>query len=96
LLIGADGVGRLASGSAGSAWIVRPQKGATNLAAGKPLSIADIDLLQLGTDGSIDLKTRSVHEPTAQTTISIKHGKLVGDSLAAKILTRDKSLPGED
>ena len=96
LLIGADGIGSLAPGSAGSAWIVQPQKGATNLTARKPLSIADIDLAQIGTDSSIDLKTRSVHKPIAQTTLSIKDGKLVSESIASKILTRDKPQPGED
>ncbi|MBN8888392.1 MAG: cyanophycinase [Rudaea sp.] len=96
LLIGADGVGRLAEGSAGSAWIVLPQKSPTVLAAGKPLSYPDIHLVQLGTAGSIDLKSRAVNGPTAETTISINAGKLAADSIAAKILTRDQPQPGED
>ena len=96
LLIGADGVGRLAEGSAGSAWIVLPQKSPTVLAAGKPLSYADIHLIQLGAAGSIDLKSRSVQAPVAEATISINAGKLAADSIAAKILTRDQPQPGED
>lgn len=96
LLIGADGIGRLAAGSAGSAWVVLPQKRATNLAAGKPLSITDIDLAQLGTGSSIDLKTRAVDKPVARTTIAIKDGKLAGDSIASPILTREKPQPGEN
>ena len=96
LLVGADGIGRLAAGSAGSAWIVTPQKPASNLVAGKPLSMAAIRLVQLGADSSLDLKTRSVSRPAAEATISIRDGKLVGESIAAKILTRDKPLPGED
>lgn len=95
LLIGADGVGRLAAGSPGSAWIVLPQKPATDLAPGKPLSMADIRLVQLGAEGSINLKTRAVHKPAADVALSIKDGKLVGDSIAAKILARDQPQPGE-
>jgi len=96
LLIGADGIGRLAAGSAGSAWIVQPQKAATDLAPGKPLSIADVRLVQLGAAGSLDLKTRAVSKPVAAATISIRAGKLDAESLASKIFTRDKPLPGED
>ncbi|WP_347260888.1 cyanophycinase [Rudaea sp.] len=96
LLIGADGIGRLTAGSAGSAWIVMPRHPASNLVAGKPLSMADIRLVQLGAASSFDLKTRGVSKPAAETTITIRDGKLVGDSIAAAILTRDKPLPGED
>jgi cyanophycinase-like exopeptidase len=96
LLIGADGLGRLAEASAGSAWIVLPRQPASNLAVGTPLSMADIRIVQLGAAGSLDLKTRSVSTPAAETTISIKDGKLAAESIAAKILTRDKPLPGED
>jgi len=96
LLIDADGTGRLAEGSAGSAWIVQPQRAATNLTAGKSLSMADIRLVQLGARGSIDLKTRAVHQSTAETTISILDGKPTADSIGTKILTRDKPQPGED
>ena len=96
VLIGADGIGRLAAGSAGSAWIVLPQRPASGLAAGKPLSIADICLVQLGADGSLDLKARVVQKPAAEATISIKDGKPTADSIAVKILTRDQPQPGED
>jgi cyanophycinase len=96
LLIDAAGIGRLAAGSAGSAWIVMPRQPASNIVAGKPLSMTDIHLVQLGADSSIDLKNRNVNQPAAETTFSIKDGKLVGDSIASKILTRDKPVPGED
>ncbi|MFT3791963.1 MAG: cyanophycinase [Rudaea sp.] len=96
LLIGVDGIGHLAAGSAGSAWVVQPQQAAIVLAAGKPLSIAGIRLIQLGAEGSIDLKTRSVHQPVAEATIAIEDGKLVGESIASRMLTRDKPQPGED
>lgn len=96
LLIGADGIGRLAQGSAGDAWIVQPQKRATDLRAGRPLSMADIRLIRLDATGSLDLKTRTVRRPAAEATISIHDGKATAESIASKILTRDKPLPGED
>lgn len=96
LLIGADGVGRLSADSAGSAWIVLPRKAANGLAAGKPLSIADLHVVRLDGRGSVDLKTRRVRHAAADFAISIVNGKLAGDSPAAAILTRDKPQPGED
>jgi cyanophycinase len=95
LLIGADGVGRLAEGSPGSAWIVLPRAPAKPLVAGKPLSIADVRLVRLDGRGSLDLKTRRVRQPAADVAISIEQGRLVGDSIAAGILTRDQPEPDE-
>ena len=96
LLVGADGVGRLAEGSAGSAWIVQPQKSATQLAAGKPLSMAGIRLTQFGADSRIDMKTRTVTKPVAEATISVIDGKLTAESIATPIFARDKPEPHED
>jgi len=96
LLIDADGIGRLADGSAGSAWIVQPQNAAKDLRPGKPLSMSDIRLSRIDGSGSIDLKTRAVQRPANEATISIRDGKLSADSIASKILTRDKPQPGED
>jgi cyanophycinase len=96
LLVGADGVGRLSADSAGSAWIVLPRDAAKNLAAGKPLSIADLRVVRLDGRGSVDLKTRRVQHAAADSAISIEDGRLAGDSPAAAILTRDKPEPGED
>jgi beta-aspartyl-peptidase (threonine type) len=96
LLIGADGIGRLAAGSAGSAWIVLPQKPAGRLDAGKPLSMADIRLIRVDAQSSLDLKTRRVDKAAAEATIAIGNGKLLGDSIATPIFTRDKPQPGEN
>jgi cyanophycinase len=96
LLIGADGIGRLSADSAGSAWIVQPRKAANGLAAGKPLSIADVSVVRLDRRGSVDLRTRRVQQPAADFAISIENGRLLGDSPAAAILTRDGPQPGED
>jgi len=95
LLIGADGIGRLAEGSAGHVWIVQPQRAPTQLAAGKPLSMADIRIAQLGAEGDIDLTTRRVRQPVATATITIVDGTLVGDSIAAPIFARDRPEPSE-
>jgi cyanophycinase len=96
LLVGADGIGRLAEGSAGFAWFVEPQKPATQLAAGKPLSMPDIRLIQFGTGSSIDLKTRAVTMPVAEATMSVADGKLTAASIATPIFARAEPQPGED
>jgi len=96
LLIDAAGVGRLADGSAGSAWIVQPQNAAKDLRSSEPLSISDIRLSRIDGSGSIDLKTPAVQRPADETTISIRDGKLTANSIASKILTRDKPQPGEN
>ncbi|HEX6833130.1 MAG TPA: cyanophycinase, partial [Rudaea sp.] len=89
LLIGADGVGTLAQGSAGSAWIVMPQKPASVLVAGKPLSLPDLRLVRLDAKSRIDLTSRKIDQPGAEATISIENGKLTGESIATKIIQRE-------
>ena len=96
LLIGADGIGHLAAGSAGSAWIVQPQEPASQLIAGKPLSMAAIRLIQLGPDSRIDLATRRVSQSVAEASIAVKDGALVGESIASPIFTREHPRPHED
>lgn len=88
LLIGADGVGRMAAGSAGSAWIVRPQQPARVLAAGQPLSMADIRITRLTGSGTIDLTTGDVADAAAETLDTIERGALTRASIASPILLR--------
>lgn len=95
LLIGVDGVGRLAPGSAGSAWIVMPQKPASVLKAGQPLSLSDLRLVRLGADSSIDLKTRAIQKPGAEAVIDLDKGKLTRESIASKMIERDAPAPDE-
>ncbi len=95
LLIDADGIGRLADGSFGSAWLVMPSRPATDLRATQPLSIADIRLLRVDGSARVDLARRSVRHPAAEATISIVHGKLARDSIASPILERDVVPSGE-
>lgn len=89
LLITADGIGHLAAGSAGGAWIVMPQKPASVLTAGKPLSLPDLRLIRLDAGSSIDLKSRAVQKPGADVVISIENGKLTRESIASKMIQRE-------
>lgn len=88
LLVGADGIGQLARGSAGAAWIVLPAKLVQMPERGKPLSIAAWRLVRMNGASRINLATRGVDKPDAQATISLRNGKLVGRSIAAPILQR--------
>jgi beta-aspartyl-peptidase (threonine type) len=96
LLIGGDGIGHVAPGSAGSAWIVMPQTPARVLAKGKPLSMANIRLLRLDEAGNIDLGAKTVWDPGAEADINVRRGKLTAPSIASGRFTRDRVPPGED
>ena len=95
LLIGADGIGRVAAGSAGSAWLVMPQQPPTTLLRNEPLSMENIHIARLDQSSSFNLKTRAVQQAAAETTLSIRRGKATADSIATPILTRSKALPNE-
>ena len=96
LLIGADGVGRMAAGSAGSAWIVRPRQPARVLLAEQPLSMADIRITRLTESGTIDMKSGEVSHAAAETLDTIEHGALTHASIASPILVRTVVPPDED
>jgi cyanophycinase len=95
VLVGADGIGRIAASSVGSAWLVLPQQPAITLAKGEPLSIKDVRIVRLDGGSSIDLKTRAIKHAAAEATISILHGKPTADSIASPILQRDAVPSGE-
>ncbi|MDR3386582.1 MAG: cyanophycinase [Rudaea sp.] len=95
LLVGTDGVGHVAEGSAGSVWLVMPQQAGKVLARGKPLSISNLRLVRLGSAGSIDLKTRTIDHPAAEANLSIARGKLAGQSIASPIFQRS-AVPGNE
>ena len=96
LLIGADGIGHVADGSLGSAWLVMPHEQATVLTPGQPLSIRNIRLLRLDTSGSVDLGSGTVRRPAAEDTVSIARGTLTGDSIASPIIMRDVAPSDEE
>jgi cyanophycinase len=95
LTIGGDGVGRLATGSAGSAWVVTPQRPATTLVAGQPLTMSDIRITRLDLDSRIDLKSREVSHPAAETIDSIERGMPAKGSIASPIMMRSVVPPDE-
>ena len=95
LLVGADGVGRLAEGSAGAAWVVLPPAQVRAPERGRALSIEGWRLMRMNGASRIDLATRSVDKPDAQATISLVGGKLTGPSIAAPILQRAVTPPDE-
>jgi beta-aspartyl-peptidase (threonine type) len=87
LLIGSDGIGRMAQGSAGTAWVVMPRPHQT-LVRGQPLTLEDIRIVRVDQSGSVDFKTRAVRHPLAQTVDSIEHGNPTHESIATPILRR--------
>jgi cyanophycinase-like exopeptidase len=95
LLIGPDGIGRLATGSAGSAWVVQPQRPAAILAAGQPLTMQDVRIVRLDRDSSLDLRRHEVLHPAAQTTDSIERGAPTRESIASPIMLRSVAPPDE-
>jgi cyanophycinase len=95
LLIGADGSGRLAEGSAGAAWVVLPPSQVRAAQRGSALSIRDWRLVRMNGASRIDLATHAIDKPDAQATISLAGGKLTRPSIAAPILQRLVTPPDE-
>jgi cyanophycinase len=95
LLIGADGIGRMAKGSAASAWVIMPQQPATILEKGQPLTMSGIRIVRLDQGSSLDLKSREVHAAAAETIDSIERGAPVKKSIASPIMLRSTVPAGE-
>ena len=53
--IGADGIGRMAEGSAGSVWVIMPPRPLPPIDAGKPLTLDDIHIVRMDTNSTLDL-----------------------------------------
>jgi cyanophycinase len=96
LLVDASGHGRLAAGSAGSAWLSVLTQPAPNLTRGQPLSIKGVSIVRLGPDSVLELKTHTVQRALASTRVRIEHGVPSPDVLTAAMMLRDKVPPGED
>ena len=96
LLIGSDGIGRIAAGSEGSVWLVMPQRPGAALVQGQPLTMDNIRIVRFGQDSRIDLKTRAVSRPAAETLDSIQRGVPVADTLTSTIMMRNVVPPNED
>jgi cyanophycinase len=95
LLIDADGIGRLAAASSGSVWLVMPQGPARGLGKGRALSVQGVRLVRMDQGSSIDLRTRAVEHPAAQTMLSIDKGRLTRESIASPIFLRAAAPPDE-
>jgi len=95
LLVDADGLGRMATGSAGSAWLVKPQRPPTILVRGQPLTMSDIRITRLDQRGSIDLKTGKIGNPADETTDAILRGRPARVSFASPIMMRSVVPPDE-
>jgi cyanophycinase len=74
LLIDAGGLGRLAEGSAGSAWLVMPQRPATVLSKGQPLTLTDVRIVRMDLGSDFDFKSRHIGHPGAESLDSIVRG----------------------
>jgi beta-aspartyl-peptidase (threonine type) len=95
LLIGPDGIGRLAEGSAGSAWLVTEPRPAALLTHGRPLSVSGIRIVRLGSRSLLDLTSGVAQMPAATATMSIGAGVVSADPILRHILSRDAVPAGE-
>ncbi|MEO8460722.1 MAG: hypothetical protein ABI451_09350, partial [Dokdonella sp.] len=96
LLIDANGIGRLASGSAGSAWLVQQTEPATSLVAGQALSLANERVTELDAGSSINMRTHQVGAPASTTLLSIVNGQPSQPSRLDRMLMRGPVPAGED
>lgn len=76
LCVDETGVGRIITDSGGSAWLVRPLRGADRIARGRPLDFANIPIIGIGADSSIDLKSFEVTRPSFRLIADVKDGVL--------------------
>ncbi len=95
LVVDAHGVGVLSAGSAGSAWLVMPQQPAAVLQARRPLSLSHVRILRVGPDSRLDLRTRSVLRPAAQTSVSIEAGRPARNPMTSPMMLREAVPPNE-
>jgi cyanophycinase len=95
LLVDADGVGRIAEGSAGSAWVVTPLLPAAVLIKGRPLTMQDIRIVRLDQSGSISLRSREITHPSAEVSDSIERGAPRQDALTSTMMMRSVVPPDE-
>jgi beta-aspartyl-peptidase (threonine type) len=81
LLIDGRGIGRLADGSAGSAWLVHATGAPQVLRAGAPLSADGVQVTQIGPSSSIDFADGRVSQPVAHASATIRAGVPAADPL---------------
>jgi len=96
LLIAADGLARLAPGSAGSAWFVSEPTAAEPPLPGRPLSVTDVQVVRLGPDSTLDFVHGRALQAAAETTLSVHAGVPLADPGLRGMLSRDVVPPDED
>jgi cyanophycinase len=95
LLVDEHGVGRLAAGSAGSAWLVRAQQPPQVLRAGAPLSADGVQITRIGPDSELDLQKGRVARPADETTAVIVRGVPAANPLLDARMLRNVVPPDE-
>lgn len=96
LLVDGLGVGRLADGSAGSAWLVELPKSVKKLPPGRPLTLDGIRITRIDANSSIDLASRHATGAVGETRVSLRDGKADSNALIGSMIMRDAVPPGED
>jgi cyanophycinase-like exopeptidase len=95
LLIDGRGIGRLAAGSAGSAWLVRATRPPQVLRADAPLSADDVQITRIGSISAIDFRDGRVSQPADQTRAVIRAGVPAADPLLDPRILRTVVPPDE-
>jgi len=76
LCIDGDGIGRVFTGNGGYAWLIRPQRQADVVVAGKPLTFRDVPVVGIGPQSTLRLAGFEVEQPAFTATYDIEHGRL--------------------
>lgn len=95
LLIDEHGVGRLADGSTGAAWLVQLPNG-LKLSVGQPLSVQDVRITRIGADSRIDFATRRMTRPSTNTHVALHDGRWTPNAQIDRMMSRDTVPSGED
>jgi cyanophycinase len=95
LLIDGRGIGRLAAGSAGSAWLVRATRRPQVLRAGAPLSADHVHITRIGAASTLELRDGRVSQPAEQTDAVIRAGVPAPDPLLDSRMLRAVVPPSE-
>ena len=95
LLIDGRGIGRLAAGSAGSAWLVRATRAPEVLRPNAPLSADGVRITRIGPASAIQFRDGRVAQPADQTSAVIRGGVPAADPLIDTRIVRGAVPPGE-
>ncbi len=96
LLVDDKGIGRLAAGSKGSAWVVEePDLKGSRVEAGHALTI-DVRITRVDSDSVVDVPRRTVERPGDVTHIAIRDGASNAQGRVLAMLSRGVTPAGED